>query len=137
MYTPIIKDKYVLFAAQGTECPVCKKIMVEKVDRNGLRRSFFPFWFEMCQDAQMKRANIVYVSNTKVDDDNICIECEKSGKADFKCELCGERKPTSKIKESFGDPPDYLCDDCYKITPAKTWDDKCDELEQEHRYDYQ
>ena len=138
IYTPqIIDRKYVLFAAHGTECPICKKIMVKKLQKHYFEYSFFPTWLDMNQDAQMKRAGLVYAGRTKVDDDDICEECEEAGKADFKCELCGERKSTDKIQESFGDPADFLCKDCYEITTAKAWDEKCDQLEEEHKYDYE
>ena len=137
-YTPkIIDGKYMLFAAQAEQCPICKKIMVKKLSRYYNEQAFFPAWMEMNQDAQMKRAGLVYVGSVRVDDDVICDECEKAGKVDFKCELCGERKPANKIQERFGDPADFLCKDCYEIIPAKVWDEKCDQLEEEHKYDYE
>jgi hypothetical protein len=137
-YTPqVIDGKYVLFAAQGRECPICKKIMIKKLQRYYFENSFFPAWVEMNQDAQMKRAGLVYVGGAKVDDEYICEECEKAGKADFKCELCGERHPTSEIQERFGDPADFLCKSCYETTTAKVWEEKCDELQEEHKYDYE
>jgi len=137
-YTPqIIDGKYILFAAHGRECPICKKLMVKKLTKYYLENSFFPAWMEMSQDAQMKRAGIVYVGSARVDDEYICIECEEAGKTDFKCELCGERKPTEKIQEMFGGPADFLCKDCYETATAKAWDEKCDQLQDKHKYDFE
>ena len=62
---------------------------------------------------------------------------EKAGKADFLCALCNERKSTDKIQESIGDAPEFLCKDCYDTVSAKIWDDKLDELQEAHRYDYE
>lgn len=136
-YTPkIINDKYVLFAAESRKCPLCGKIMIKKVP-SYFKNSFFPVWCEMNQDAQMKRANLVYISTTMVDNEYICEECDKGGKANFKCELCGDRKSTNKIQETFGDPPVFLCEDCYETIPAKKWDVKCEQLLDEHRYDFE
>jgi len=137
-YTPkIINDRYVLFVAQAIKCPICEKLMVKKVPRDYYTQSFFPGYINMNQDAQMNRAGLVYISDVKVDDCNICVECKESGKADFKCDLCGERKPTEKIQESFGYPPDFLCKDCYDTTPAKIWEEKIEQLESDHRYDFE
>ena len=135
IYTPkVVEDGYALFAAKITECSICHKLMVKRLKFPN--SSFFPMWRNNDQDAQMTRAGFVYISDIKVDDNYICVECKQQGKADFKCELCDERKPTSKIQESFGNPSVFLCRDCYETVPAKIWDEKCDELEEEHRYDF-
>lgn len=76
------------------------------------------------------------MTNTLVDDEPICIECEQAGKSDFLCALCKERKRSNKKQESFGDPSEFLCTDCYETKPAKIWDEKVDELVEAHRYDY-
>lgn len=136
-YTPqIINGGYVLFAAQASECPLCKKLMVKRVGKYRFESSFFSSWINMDQDAQMKNAGLVYLSDVKVNDEHICEECEKSGKATFKCQLCGEDKPTNMIQESFGYPADFLCSDCYETVSAKTWNEKCDQLEAWHSNDF-
>jgi hypothetical protein len=90
----------------------------------------------MTQKSQIQGTNIQLRSNTKVDDKYICKDCEKSGKADFLCVMCESRKHTGKIKESFGDPPEYLCIDCYETATAKKWEEAVEELNQIHRYDF-
>jgi len=137
-YTPKILNngEYVEMIIQAEKCPICGKIMIKKVEDNILN-SLFPGYKEMNQVAQAKRAGIVFKSYTKVDDKIICEECERSGKADFLCACCNERKTTDKMHESFGDPPDYLCTDCYNTVPAKIWDDKVNELMERHQYDFE
>lgn len=137
-YTPKIhKDgRYVEMIIQAEKCPICKKVMIKKVKEYTLD-NLFPVNWQMNQEAQAKRAGIVFKSTTKVDDENICEECEKAGKADFLCALCNERKSTDKIQKSIGDAPEFLCKDCYDTVPAKIWGDKLNELQEAHRYDYE
>jgi len=84
----------------------------------------------------MKAVGWVLKSNVQVDDRYICENCVEAGKATFKCSLCCERYPTTDIKEHFGYPPDYLCVHCYATVTAEVWEKKFDELEKEHRYDF-
>jgi len=137
-YTPKIYEdgRYVEMIIQAEKCPICKKVMIKKVKEYMLDK-LFPTYWQMNQEAQAKRAGIVFKCTTKVDDENICEECEKAGKADFLCALCNERKSIDKIQESIGDAPEFLCKDCYDTVPAKIWDDKLDELQEAHRYDYE
>lgn len=137
-YTPKIHEdgRYVEMIIQAKKCPICGKVMIKKVKEYMLDK-IFPAYWQMNQVSQAKRAGIVFKSTTKVDDENICEECEKSGKADFLCALCNERKSTDKIQESIGDAPEFLCKDCYDTVPAKIWDDKLEELEEAHKYDYE
>ena len=114
------------------QCPICGKQMMCK-DKNEL----FPRYVGETQDAQMKEAGIVYISRSKKDDDYICVECEKAGLSSFTCTICEEEKPTSKMQNSFGDPPEYVCLDCYSKIPAKEWDEKIKRIEEAHRYDYE
>lgn len=137
-YTPKIHEdgRYVEMIIQAEKCPICKKVMIKKVKEYMLDK-LFPAYWKMNQEAQAKRAGIVFKSTTKVDDENICEECEKAGKADFLCALCNERKSTDKIQESIGDAPEFLCKDCYDTVPVKIWDDKLNKLQEAHRYDYE
>lgn len=133
-YTPKIHEggKYVEMLIEAKKCPICSKVMIHKA-----KAGIFPMYIAINQDAQMKNAGIVFTSNVSVDDKLICVECEASGKADFKCELCGERRPTNLIQESFGYPPEFLCKVCYETVPAKQWDEKTDELYDQHKYDFE
>jgi hypothetical protein len=119
-----------LLAAKKCKC--CQKVMIEKETKN-----LFPNFYAINQKAQMKAAGLVYMTATLVDDEPICIECEESGKASFLCELCDERKTTDKKQESFGDPAEFLCKDCYESVPAKKWHEKVDELQESHRWDFE
>ncbi len=134
-YTPKIhKDRSfwfaeMLIAVKG--CHFCEKPMIFKTGQG-----LFPPQFHIRLDDQMKNAGIVFMGTIRVDNKEICVECEAAGKADFKCELCEQRYLSDQKKESFGYPAEYLCKKCYEITPAKIWDEKVSQLESEHRYDF-
>ena len=133
-YTPKIHEngRYVEMLIEAKKCKCCEKIMVTKLGYH----SIFPKYMRINQEAQMKAAEFVYSTSTLVDDEPICLECEQAGKADFLCAMCDERKTTDKKQESFGDPAEFLCKDCYETKPAKVWDEKVDELQDAHRYDF-
>jgi hypothetical protein len=124
---------YALMLVQTSICPICGKTMIKAEKERGL----FPSYIRHDQETQMKRAGFVFRGNTLVDDESICTECEKAGKANFLCQLCNERKPTNKQQESFGWPSVFLCSDCYETVSAKAWEEKCDKLREEHRYDFE
>ena len=135
-YIPKIhKEKchtYVEMLIEAEECPLCKKVMIEKATRG-----IFPYYVAIDQEAQAKKSDIVFKSQTKVDDSNICENCKSEGKADFLCALCNERKTTDKIQESIGDPAEFLCTDCYESVSAKEWSIAKKELYDSHRYDFE
>ncbi len=121
------------FRVRVEQCPSCNKFMMQKASYG-----IFPHQCNEGQDYQMKENGIVYISRSEVDDKNICVECESSGKASFKCALCSEVKDSKKLNDSFGHmPAEYLCDDCYEVTPAKTWDIKVEHLQESHKYDWE
>jgi len=97
----------------------------------------FPSYHQIDVDSQLERANIAVASITKQDDAFVCKECVKAGKITFECVACKQRKPTSKVKDDFGYPPEHLCIDCYETMPAKQWDELVEKLEEVHRYDYE
>ena len=131
-YTPKLHPSgYMEMLVDTDECPCCSKRMMHK-DKS---REIFPVYILANQYAQMKAAGMTYTSRTRVDNKLICEECEKSGKADFLCALCEQRKPSDKKHESFGDPAEHLCIHCYESVPAKVWEEKGDQLREEHRYD--
>jgi len=134
-YTPKVHEngRYVEMLIEAKKCECCEKIMVAKLSYY----SIFPKYVRINQEAQMKAADFVYSTSTLVDDEPICLECEQAGKADFLCAMCDERKTTDKKEKSFGDPAEFLCKDCYETKPAKVWDEKVDELQDAHRYDFE
>ncbi|MFX1450668.1 MAG: hypothetical protein ACFFCM_07500 [Promethearchaeota archaeon] len=124
---------YIEMLIEGEKCKICGKTMI----KNSHIRPLFPNWMEINQEAQMKKSGLVFWSDTLVDDEYICVECEKAGKADFLCQLCKKRKPSNKVKESFGSPAEFLCTDCFETKTAKEWDKITDKLNEEHRYDFE
>ncbi len=134
-YTPqIIEGGYALMLIQVAACPICKKIMVY-IPKDSY--ALFPAYCKIQAKAQIERAGWIYMSTIKQDDKNICVECVKAGKVTFFCSICEERKPTSKIQESIGWPPEYMCTDCYETKSAKEWQKHYNALEKDHRYDYE
>lgn len=130
--------KFISFELPVKECATCKKPMMKK-DGSGL----FSIWFEKNQTAQMKANDVVFVSNSRVEGELICVECEKKGLSSFECKGCNQTKPSSKKQKSFGcrcesdyDDMDYLCSDCYSSLSAKVWDEISAALEKEHEYDH-
>lgn len=113
------------------KCPCCGKHMMKKAP-SGL----FPCSIFDNQEAQMKDLGVVFESPMYLDDDKICAECAEQGKASFHCALCGVLKPSSKLQYSVGSPPEYLCEDCYETVSAKVWQEKVDELDDAHKWDY-
>lgn len=129
----IIDDSHIKMIVRAEKCSICEKLMVEKGNYG-----VFPSCFEETQEAQIKlNERIVFKSKSETNDGKICIECHDAGKASFKCELCGEVRPTNEIEVSFGDPAEHLCKICYGEVSAKDWDKKVEELENEHQYDFQ
>lgn len=129
-----INEDSAIFMIRLEPCHLCQKDMVTKPEGG---YDTWPHWIGNDLKAQTERAGFVFRSRIKVDDEYICTECEQKGRATFECALCGQRKPTDKIKSSFGDPPEFLCMDCYESVPAKTWEEKIKELHKQHRYDFE
>ena len=126
---------FVIFYAKSKQCSKCDRTMIAKV-KECYGKEFFHGYHDYSQDAQMKRAGLVYLGKAKVDDEYICEICEKEGKADFICSICEKRHDTCEIKEQIGDPAEFMCKSCYETVPAKEWDDKLSELQDEHRWDF-
>jgi hypothetical protein len=117
------------------KCPSCGRWMVDKsLDDHYYG---FPAYSGLNLRAQMIRADWRFKSDVAIDNKRICEQCAAEGKASFVCSLCGERRDTKMVKESFGDPPEYLCRECYVIVPAAVWDAKVDELQEAHQYDFE
>lgn len=115
-------------------CPICNRYMVIAPSKY---HGTFPARYDHDFDAQMKRVGWVKMSDVKQDDNNVCVECVRAGKATFLCVLCEQRKPTDKIQYSFGDPPEFACRDCYETVSAKRWTEAINALDNRHRYDHE
>lgn len=124
------------FTVESTKCVVCRNEMVHAPSTRNWRKTTFPSYIGNNFEAQAKKAGLELSSDIKVDREYICNKCENEGKADFLCSLCGQRHSVSKVKEQIGDPPEFLCLQCYTTVPAKEWDDKITSLNNEHRYDF-
>lgn len=135
IFTPKkIDEGSAIFMVRLEPCKLCQKDMVTKPE---LDYGTWPSWIGNDLEAQTERAGFVFRSRIKVDDEHICIECEQKGRATFECALCKQRKPNDKIKTSIGNPPEFLCMDCYESVPAKTWEEKTRGLHIQHRYDFE
>ena len=134
-YTPKLHEngRYVEILLETNECPCCKKRMLKELPYD----SNFPHYHKINQKSQMESIGLVSKSNVMVDNTYICVECRDAGKVNFLCELCGERKASNKEKISIGYPPVFLCSDCYETVSAKVWDNKIEELNNEHQYDFE
>lgn len=115
------------------KCPICDRAMMYK----STGRVFSPFGDSYRQKILMKELGIVFISSSKKDDNPICEVCAEKGKASFTCSLCGKELQSNMIKESFGDPAEYLCTECYTTVPASVWDEKVKKLEEAHRWDFE
>jgi len=132
-YTPVkITEKMATFAIDVKKCPVCKKDMVTSPYNSDVFPASYMHQFEV----QAKRGGFVVKSNRTKNNEYVCQECVELGKIAVRCEICGEIKSAAKIQESIGNPPKYLCKDCYSIIPAKVWNEMVNGLIYEHRYDF-
>jgi hypothetical protein len=118
-------------------CHTCKKPMVARPQLVSYEHGLFPKHIDENFDAQLKRAGWVEKSHSKVDNSWICEECASQGKASFVCALCNERRTSDQVEERFGDPPEFLCKTCYSSVSALKWDQKTEELNEAHRYDFE
>ena len=132
-YEPdILEGKYARFLLRVSYCPECGRPMVV---RPGRARDPFPYYFKLSFEAQVRAGGFCVRSDAIAGNEYICEDCAQAGRAWFHCELCKCKLPTDKIQEQFGDPPEYLCADCYASVSAKEWDEMCDALEAEHKWD--
>ena len=85
----------------------------------------------------LDRAGWRLESDSEFDNHHICAQCASEGKGGFTCALCGQVRSSDQEKKSFGDPAEFLCVVCYETQPAKVWQQKVDELYEEHRCDFE
>lgn len=108
-------------------CDICKSDMVSTFYGN---RSI-PY--EISQ--QIKSIGVKFGSQIRNHENReVCSECVEN--ITVKCYNCLEVRKVSEIQERFGDPADCLCKYCFETVTAKRWEELCDHLEDEHRYDY-
>lgn len=129
----ITQDGYALMKIAISNCHKCDRTMIESP--KPYYYNPFPTQYNKDFDYQIRSVGWVKRSNIIVDDLYICVECAEKGLADFVCALCFKRYPSDKEKESFGYPPEYLCENCYKTVPAEKWDNEREELMENHRWD--
>lgn len=134
----VIHNGYAIMLVRVMECATCGKLMVNKPkSREDLEQNIFPAYISVSFENQLKRANWVQQSSAKVDGRYVCMECVVAGRVEFLCALCKDRKSSDKEQASFGDPPEFLCSDCFTTVTAQIWDQKVDELEKRHRWDFE
>jgi hypothetical protein len=117
-----------------SKCPICNRSMIDRqwkrIDEYRMVVNGLADW--------TKARGIVYNSDVKdSEDEEICEICKSKGKANFRCALCNEIKPSSKSKKSFGYPAEHLCIDCYNSVTVAVWEDKENELHDLHQYDFE
>lgn len=123
-------DFYATMLVQLERCPTCSRPMIPaKVKRP------FPQYVFANAEAQARRAGWGQESTARKDDEVICTDCARKGLSSFTCALCEEERSSDLIQESFGDPPEHLCSECYSTVSAEKWDRARDDLNQKHRYD--
>ena len=118
-------------------CPICNKQMMPKATRFISSPNLFTTRLEDTQQTQMKKLGIVFMYENLIENICYCVNCIKEGKAIFHCSLCENDKTSNKIQFSVGDPPEYLCHDCYITVTANIWENKIKELEEEHMWDWE
>jgi len=116
------------------DCPLCARTMLLV---ESPARLPFPRWMENTLEKQMARVGWVHAVYSGISSRYVCSRCVEEGKEILACTLCKKEIPLKLVKESFGDPPEWLCMNCYETVPAKAWDDKCGELTEKHRFDYE
>lgn len=114
-------------------CKYCRAWMLPNMEDKGI----FPLYRPINFSAQLKAAGWKVAASSRFDSQRYCIECAANDKITFTCCLCNQTKPSSHLKERFGDPPDFLCNECFNTIPAAVWEKKVDELQKEHRWDYE
>ena len=128
-------DSIGLMAVALRKCHICSKWMVKSPSTKW--HSAFPIYWNLSFDKQLEAAGWVRNSGVNVDGRNICQECADSGKATIICSLCGKVWPANQAEDSFGEPPEYLCQNCYSTISAALWNEKVEELRKAHQYDWE
>ena len=135
-YTPTLYEGgYALMLVQLEVCPVCNRLMLP--DCRDRRSSPFPTAQDASEETQLKNAGWVKSGRTWLNGQYACEECERNNRVTFVCGLCRKEQSGAEVKESFGDPPEYLCKGCYATVPAEEWEKKVKEFRARHRWDFE
>lgn len=133
-YVPdIVEDGLARFLVKASVCPECGRYMVMSPTRDW---GTFPRYHKLTFSAQVKAAGFCVQSGVQSNGEYICKDCMQAGRAWFCCDLCKQKMSTDKIEMQFGNPPVYLCSECYATIPAKKWDDAVSKLSDAHKYEY-
>jgi len=118
-----------MFDLATEKCAACGRDMLVKG-----HREIFPVWCGSDKSFQMREKNVVEKSYNYIDNDPICVECDKKGLGRFKCSNCGELKSDKpECIELLAEP---MCMDCYKTMTAYEWGEKVNEIEERHKWDH-
>lgn len=131
------KQAYGIMLVKLIKCNTCNKYMIVQPKNNYLFIGTFPQYFRLDFNTQVKNAGWEINSNDFSNEKPICKTCVENGKAIFICSLCEKEKSTDLIQESFGDPSEYLCKECYETVAVKIWEKTVKKLNNKHRYDFE
>ena len=123
--------RYAMMLIELKVCPTCDRLMLPRMSTDP-----FPRAMGVSKEDQLHNAGWVEQGKMWVNGQYSCVECERNDRVTVQCALCGVQRKSSEIKESFGDPPEYLCTTCYMTVSAKEWDKKRHELRESHRWDF-
>jgi hypothetical protein len=127
---------YYKFLIEIKPCGCCSKPMARMPNWN----SPFPHSLDINFNHQRNLAGIELCSNRQIaSGKEICVKCWSDGKETCECYLCKNIRPSNNVVKSFGYGGfnvKYLCKFCYDSVSAKKWDETCEKLEDEHKYDY-
>ncbi|HEX9986926.1 MAG TPA: hypothetical protein VGE45_00400 [Chloroflexia bacterium] len=117
---------FVVVSLRVNKCPTCGKLMI-----------FIGNWSDSHLLRQLTQAGIMKETLWTYRNRNICEECFAAGKAGFKCFLCEKDRTSDEEKESWGDPPEYLCTMCFETGTAKAWAEAQKKLYERHKHDHE
>lgn len=117
------------------KCGACRRPMVP----NSMQRDLPSTGWrgDIAEQAQRAGWTLVTKYARNADDAVVCDECADAGHATILCALCKQVRPAKESEESFGQPPEHLCQPCYATVPAKRWEERVKELSEAHRYDFE
>lgn len=132
-YTPTLTEdgRHALVLVSVDRCPLCSRPMfraggVELCPLGG-------YWNGTAK--QMERAGWALPIFVGGDHEWICSRCAAEDRAFFTCAICKDKRGLSQERDSFGTAK--VCLTCYATMTAKAWNEKCVQLDEEHRWDFE
>lgn len=117
------------------KCPICNKLMFPDKEGHNNRAWNELLWYSADKHQQMKSLRMVSTGEyVPMLEEYICEECTQAGRATFICKLCNHERAINLVQHSW--IGDALCTVCYESMSAKIWNEKYQELESAHRWDY-